>query len=516
MVFTLINTQSGLSARHSTFGMAIGSGILFLLLISLFNPTINTSIGERDTQTYKVLLMNPLSVEEIFLGKYLNVALQGLLILVPYSLEGLVMFAWGDQLDFFIELPKITVTKVAFFLIGTLVSSICVSAICFLACSFSKSKEQAQSLLSFVLLAMAIPLVTLSLADIELNFATAFIPVVNFTFIIQDLLNQNPNYLASFLGISFNLIFSLSLIWFCSKAFVVQWTGSNDTQSMSDVLNLKRRKTGELVPAHGVLAFLISFMGITYGSFAMANVKVNILNFLFLPILFSLGTGLGILRYSHIEFTRAIKWGSFNFKGLIKFALLGVSMSLGACLIFELTGIYDLAGAKIPTVFTGSPIISLLGNLILFAIVPCVCEEFLYRGIIFNSMRKQYPFIVSALISTLLFSLLHFTLYKWGHAIALGMVLAYLYEKNGIISSMLTHFCFNIVNIIIYSLNLSGTPTNSLGTPLQFSLLFITLSISAYILINTRNVQQEAEQEVMDIMDKKEEEPSFPKTGTQL
>ena len=64
-------------------------------------------------------------------------------------------------------------------------------------------------------------------------------------------------------------------------------------------------------------------------------------------------------------------------------------------------------------------------------LVAPIVEEILFRGYLFGGLRSRWSFRVSALISAVLFGLAHGQLNVGLDTFALGLFLAYVYEKSG-------------------------------------------------------------------------------------
>lgn len=443
-----LNLDIDKNSALEILGIAMGGGILFLLLISIFNPAINTTLVERDQNTFKVLLMNPVSLHEIFIGKYLNVAFQGLLALTPYFVEFLVVYAWGGANALFEDKANLNFLNLMLLIVGTVSASIFISSFCFIACSFAKTRTQAQSLFTLIVFFLIIPIVTVGIMDVKLNEYTALIPLISFPLSTESLMMKNPNYMAIILSLISNFIYSLFLIWLSLGAFLVQWKGKSDTKSLSDLLTFKRRKSEMLVPAHAFLAFAVTFLGYTYGGFLVQSFQIEILSFLFAPILFCLGTALFITQYSGLDFTKIIRWDGFGLKYLVKIILSAFCLNYILSLIMFNSTYQKIFSIEYPNIFESTDFLSGIGTFLLFALIPGIAEELLFRGIIFKGLRQQYNFKISMILSSIFFAVIHFSMFKFGHTFILGLVLAYIYEKRGMISCVVMHILFNSFGLL--------------------------------------------------------------------
>lgn len=77
------------------------------------------------------------------------------------------------------------------------------------------------------------------------------------------------------------------------------------------------------------------------------------------------------------------------------------------------------------------------------ALIPCIFEETVYRGIFYNEYRKVNV-IKGILLSALLFALLHMNFNQFFYAFVMGVIFVLLIEAtDSIISSMIMHFIIN-------------------------------------------------------------------------
>lgn len=82
-------------------------------------------------------------------------------------------------------------------------------------------------------------------------------------------------------------------------------------------------------------------------------------------------------------------------------------------------------------------------SLFSIALIPCIFEETVYRGIFYNEYRKVNV-INGMLLSALLFALLHMNFNQFFYAFVMGIIFVILIEAtDSIFSSMIMHFVIN-------------------------------------------------------------------------
>lgn len=84
------------------------------------------------------------------------------------------------------------------------------------------------------------------------------------------------------------------------------------------------------------------------------------------------------------------------------------------------------------------------------AIFGPLCEEIVFRGIIFHSYRRSRNLVYAVLASAVLFGLMHMNFNQAPYAIALGIMMALLVEATGsTTSSFIVHMIFNGETVVV-------------------------------------------------------------------
>ena len=98
---------------------------------------------------------------------------------------------------------------------------------------------------------------------------------------------------------------------------------------------------------------------------------------------------------------------------------------------------------------------------IVVCVLPAICEELIFRGVILNGYKK-YGKTLMIIFSGLLFSLMHLSIEQSIYQFVLGMVMACVVMTTGtIVSSMITHFFNNFLIIFLAFLTRNSTSTSS-------------------------------------------------------
>lgn len=79
-----------------------------------------------------------------------------------------------------------------------------------------------------------------------------------------------------------------------------------------------------------------------------------------------------------------------------------------------------------------------------------ICEELVFRGLVFRRLREETAFLQAGLYSSAIFGVLHMNIVQMLYGFVVGMMLAYLYEKYGSLKApVLAHVVMNVVSIFI-------------------------------------------------------------------
>lgn len=98
---------------------------------------------------------------------------------------------------------------------------------------------------------------------------------------------------------------------------------------------------------------------------------------------------------------------------------------------------------------THQPVLDVL-IIVTGVILTPLAEELMFRGVLYQALRRRMPASAAALVSAMVFAGMHFTLLLFIPLTVLGILLAWLYERSGsLIPCMLVHACNNAIILVI-------------------------------------------------------------------
>lgn len=119
-------------------------------------------------------------------------------------------------------------------------------------------------------------------------------------------------------------------------------------------------------------------------------------------------------------------------------------------------------------------------GLLIFGIISPVAEEVLFRGIIYNRMKKYYPLPMAMVVSSLLFGVYHGNLVQGVYGTIMGLLIVYVYHKyDTFVAPVLFH---SVANICIYTMTYKAE-TREAVVNLTTCAIFMIAAIGCFLYI---------------------------------
>ncbi len=119
-----------------------------------------------------------------------------------------------------------------------------------------------------------------------------------------------------------------------------------------------------------------------------------------------------------------------------------------------------------------------ISTVLLVVVLPGICEELFFRGLLLTGLSKKYKSYAAILISALLFGFVHLNPWQFVSAFIIGIYLAWLCLKTGsIFLCMFVHFMNNGIYLYVVKkgVHLKGFNTN-FKYPVEFQNLWVDLA----------------------------------------
>lgn len=223
-VYANITYQTNEIKGESIFGnqiilMAVTFTIMAVTLTAIYTST-DTTAGEKERGTLETMLTFPIKRKELILGKYFAIVISGVITMtigIVLSIFSL-WYAWNnfsiyDGTTFNMEILTIVLIIVVLLFYTLFISGLCISI-----ASFSKTFKEAQTALTPISLVTCIPMF-LEMLSINIGGALSFIPIINHTIVINEMLLGNINISSIIITIISSCAYIVLLIMYIVREY---------------------------------------------------------------------------------------------------------------------------------------------------------------------------------------------------------------------------------------------------------------------------------------------------------
>ena len=150
------------------------------------------------------------------------------------------------------------------------------------------------------------------------------------------------------------------------------------------------------------------------------------------------------------KFAQEVKLRKIPVKGILAVLLMGITFNI---VISTLLATIPFPDAWMETYQQNSSVLTGGNEVISFlatVFMAPVLEEIVFRGLIYDRLKKGMPAVVAAIISSLAFGLMHGTIIWMMYAFVLGVVLVIVFERfHSLLANMFLHFGFNLTGMCL-------------------------------------------------------------------
>jgi sodium transport system permease protein len=419
-------------------------------------PAVDLCAGEKERGTMETLLISPASREEIVWGKFLTIwLLSAATALLNLASMGITSAKFGGMLPHDILRPA----AIFWCVLLVLPLSAFFSAISLAIGAYARSSKEGQYYLMPLFL-VTTPLIVLTFAPgVELNALYSLVPVTGVALLLQRLmtvpLEEVPWLYFVPVLVPMALYSWLALRW-AIEQFKREEVLFREAERLDIGLWLRRLfREKEMLPSTGQAFFaftlIVVLQWIALGDSGPGSLVIrtgtSYLAFVAAPPLF-----MALLLTTRPLQGLALRWPSL--KALLVAALLAGLLlpplaKLTITILQQFPRLEDLLSER-------QPLVQELRNLrdgegmawwmylVVFVLLPAVCEELAFRGFILSGLRRRFPVWTAILISSLLFAVYHLNAFQALPTFILGVVLGVLTVRSGsIFPGMLFHLLYN-------------------------------------------------------------------------
>ncbi len=152
----------------------------------------------------------------------------------------------------------------------------------------------------------------------------------------------------------------------------------------------------------------------------------------------------------------------------------GISTALLLNIFIQLIGLTKIDGVY-RSVAQKPASLPFAGGLLLYSLLSPVAEEVVFRGLIYNRMRRNIGLILSLIMSSVFFGLYHMNMVQGLYGFLMGLLIAWIYERyGGFMYPVIVHAS---ANMSIFIISRTDMVRQKVMTP---AVLIITGVISVY------------------------------------
>ncbi|MGI9519297.1 MAG: ABC transporter permease subunit/CPBP intramembrane protease [Pirellulaceae bacterium] len=434
-------------------------------------PAIDLTAGERERGTLESLIAAPIPRMRILLGKLVAIVAVAMLTAV-LNLTGMMVTLWVFQFDQVLFGERgITIQAVVQIFGLLLLFAIFFSSFLLVITSFARSFKEAQAyLIPVMLLALAPSLMSLK-PDLELHGLWTVTPLVNIVLLARDVLNGNAEWSTALVTIVTTIFYSILAITMAARFFGTAKVLYGADQGIATLFRRPRHAAPHASASMALLCLALLFPA----SFLWQGVLVRTAEQSVSVRLWLAGLGLVIVfflipwllaRFHRVRFFRG-----FGIRPTAALAIVaGVCIGIGFApllmqaiawtgQLLEETGLSNEA-VRQALAQRGADQMELLRQVpywlvvVTMAIIPAVCEELFFRGLLFQALRATWSAWQTILATAIMFGAFHLisssglTISRLLPTTIMGILLGWVtWRSDSVIPAIILHALHNTITV---------------------------------------------------------------------
>ena len=453
---------------------------LILVLMTITGavyPAIDLTAGERERGTLETLMAAPVPRVGILVSKFLAVLTVAILTAM-LNLIGMFATVWMFQLDkqFGGGVFDLTVMIQIFFLLVLFAAFF--SSLLLVVTSFAKSFKEAQVyLIPIIILSLGPGLMAMA-PGMSLNGINAVVPMINILLLARDVINNEVMVVPAMVAVMSTLLYAYLAIRLAARIFGSDSILYAESGSLAEMF-FRPEQSNRVVPVMATVFCLIMLFPLNFASIGFlgrmpSEVKSELeLRYLTMAIFTFIAFMLVpwiVARHQNTKISTGFGLRSPKLVFVLAGLLLGISLWP---IVMSLTsGWHEVYGflfgsekqdlwhdrlvettkQQVDRIREISPWIIAVA----FSIVPAICEEWFFRGMLLRSLLKSNAAWKAIVISALIFGSFHMlsnsviAIDRLIPSTLIGLMLGYLaYKSDSILPGIILHCLNNAIVIFL-------------------------------------------------------------------
>jgi sodium transport system permease protein len=450
---------------------ALPLAVVLMVLLGAFYPAIDVTAGERERGTIETVLATPVRRFDLLLGKVLAVstiaAITGLLNLGSMSVTLVQAVHLADGRE---PLP-VPWSHAALAALVVLPAAFQFSSVFVAVGSIARGFKEAQNLLMPIYLLGIAPALVGAVGEYPLRGIEALVPGMNITLLARDLMLGQASVGGTLAVLGATALFGALALALAARVY--------DSERMIEPREARSRSaTGS--PDHGDPR---PTTGQALGVYAVAFV---LLYFLFIPwqqrdlvrglmasqLIGMLGLTVALARLTRRRWIAMVAFNRPAPSALAGAVLIGASA-------WAAVGVLSEWVIPVPRDVLEQLRRAVVPHPLLVALLPAVCEEALFRGVVLRGLARRLAPGAAVLVTGALFGLFHMDPWRLLPTSVLGVLLSFVaLESGSIVPAMIAHLLNNGLVVMLAARGLDDRLAH-LGHGGSIAIFVVSLALTA-------------------------------------
>lgn len=451
---------TNLSAPPSILGQILPLILVLMTITGAIYPAIDLTAGERERGTLESLMVCPVPIIDLVVGKFLVVTTVAILgaTLNLASVTATVYFGGFDKVIAQTG-GSLPLKQMLFILLSLIPFAVLMSAIMMAVCSYARTFKEAQNYVTPVIMAVLIPGGIAALPATQLHGIMLVMPVGNMVLLSREFLLGATVPLGSIA-----MVLLSTTLYAAAAVAVAAGIFGRESVVFSDAGSLKGMFTRVLIKPSRLPSVSMSLMIVAllfpawfYVQSALSpDVDGDAVDLFadtarLMPLLFVvLPAAVAMYWKVNLRETFALRLPSGRY--CLAAVIIGLTAwipaeELNVCQA-KLIGIPEAILKNFEMMQASVGEMSLGTAILVLAIVPAICEELLFRGLLLSGLSSASRKWTAIITSAAMFGVFHFILFRFPVTAGLGVVLAMLcWNSRSILPAIIAHMLHNSVGV---------------------------------------------------------------------